>query len=408
VNAVHSRVWLRGMGAATPWGGWRDADYALATGRSAIAPITRFDASGFPCNSAAICDFPMAALDPRYTLTLAAWADALIDNDGWRAEFAGARVGIFWGCESGLARFSCAYAIATAIGESAFSIDSLIASDPCLLANIASHYTDSTTPAVALAKAISARGPIATYSYACASGAVAIAEALRAIRQGRCDMALCGGVGADVDPLQLGAFARLGALSRRGVCSPFDTHRDGFVLGEGAALLVLSAIRGDATIELAGAGRSLDAATLTAPRSDGSGAARAISAALSDGNLTAWDVVHVEAHGTGTLLNDQAEVLALRLALGSHANAVSISACKSALGHWLAGAGALGAIAAVAALQRGQAFPIISLIDIDEGCALAGVEGSPQSMRTGDRVALVNSFGFGGANACLAFRQVAS
>ncbi len=405
-----AKIWLRAFGVATPWGDWAATERELDAGGSAIATIGRFDASGFPCPRAATCDHGLWAEDPRRGLTLAALRDAeRRDRDGWRREVATARVGIFWGSESGLSRFRCAFEIADAVGrEGSYSAAGVLASAARIGEGVSAHHTSPATPAAALVAELAARGPVATYSHACASGAVAIAEGMRAIRQGLCEMAICGGVGADVDPLMMSAFGRLGVLSARGECSPFDRHRDGFALGEGAALLVLSATPGEAKVQLAGAGRTLDAASLTAPLTDGAGAARAITAALRDGGERPERLVHVEAHGTGTALNDRAEAAALRAALGPQvALQVSVSALKGALGHWLAGAGAIGAVAAAVAVERGRGFPIVGLRELDEECGLRGA-GAVRGWtpRAGD-VALVSSFGFGGANACIALRRAA-
>lgn len=404
---ARAQIWLRAFGAATPWGDWAAAERQLDAGSSAIAAIRRFDPSGFPCGHAAACDHELWAEDPRRQLTLAALRDAESrDRDGWRREAAAARVGVFWGSESGLSRFRCAFEVADAVGrEGAYSIQGVLASAARIGDGVSARQTSPATPAAALVAELAARGPVATYSHACVSGAVAIAEGMRAIRQGHCEMAICGGVGADVDPLMLSAFGRLGVLSARGECAPFDRRRDGFVLGEGAALLVLSARPGAATLQLAGAGRTLDAASLTAPLADGAGAARAITAALRDGGERPERVVHVEAHGTGTALNDLAEATALRAALGEVAPDVSLSAIKGALGHWLAGAGAIGAVAAAVALVRGRGFPIVGLKELDEECGLRGAGAvAGWTPRAGD-VALVSSFGFGGANACVALRR---
>lgn len=400
-------VWVRAWGAATPWGGWGATVPRLDAGDTAIREIERFDARAYPCSRAASCAHDLWAEDPRRALSLAALRDAgERGDDGWRAEAERARVGIFWGAESGLARFWCAFAFADAMGRDGAYDPARLAAHPERLGDaLAESRTSPATPARALASALRARGPVSTISYACASGAVAVAEGARAIAQGRCQLAICGGVGADVDPLLLSAFGRLGVLSARGVCAPFDQRRDGFALGEGAALVVLSAERGAARVQLAGSGRSLDAASLTAPLTDGAGAARAIDAALR--GLDADQVRHVEAHGTGTELNDRAEALALHRALGQGARAVSVSAVKGALGHWIAGAGALGVVAAVTALERARGFPIAGLDELDAECDLPGAgRASAWSAAPGD-LALACSFGFGGANAALAFRRAA-
>ncbi|MEO7095493.1 MAG: beta-ketoacyl synthase N-terminal-like domain-containing protein, partial [Polyangiales bacterium] len=232
-------------------------------------------------------------------------------------------------------------------------------------------------------------------------GSAAIVEAVRAIRLGGCDVALCGGVGADVDPLMLAGFGLLSILSARGISCPFDAHRDGFIIGEGAAMLVLSAERGDAQVELAGIGRSLDAHHLTAPEPDGDGAARAMIAALHDAGDPA--IGYVQAHGTSTPLNDRIEVGAIKRALGARVGAAHVSSSKGALGHWVAGAGALGALYAWQAVSAGVVLPTAGLEHPDPACDVAHVMG--RALAKDVDAALANAFAFGGANSCLVLRR---
>jgi 3-oxoacyl-[acyl-carrier-protein] synthase II len=248
-----------------------------------------------------------------------------------------------------------------------------------------------------LAGELGARGPCETLSLACSSGAAAIAEGVRAIRRGEVDVALCGGVGADVDPLMLAGFGLLGALSARGVSCPFDAHRDGFVVGEGAAMVVLSAERGNARARVAGAGRSLDAWHLTAPDPEGEGAAMAMRTALREAKLEAVDCV--QAHGTSTQLNDEVEAQALRRVLGSRLAEAHVSSVKGALGHWIAGAGALGFLCALHAVEQGEVLPTAGLRHPDPRCELPHVLGTALRKQVGS--ALVNAFAFGGANTSL-------
>jgi 3-oxoacyl-[acyl-carrier-protein] synthase II len=208
-----------------------------------------------------------------------------------------------------------------------------------------------------------------------------------------------GGVGADVDPLMLAGFGLLGALSGRGVSRPFDAARDGFVVGEGAAMLVLASEPGSAC-EVAGIARSLDAHHLTAPEPDGDGAARAMLAALRDAGEDAVD--YVQAHGTSTPLNDAVEIAALRRALGDRFDRARVASVKGAVGHWVAGAGAIGALCAWHGVVHGAALPTAGLADVDPACAARHVLGRAE--RADVRVALANAFAFGGANACLVLR----
>jgi 3-oxoacyl-[acyl-carrier-protein] synthase II len=199
----------------------------------------------------------------------------------------------------------------------------------------------------------------------------------------------------------IAGFGLLGILSARGVSCPFDLHRDGFVVGEGAAMLVLAAERGDAACELAGIGRSLDGHRLTAPEPDGDGAARAMEAALRDAG--APEVDYVQAHGTSTPLNDRIEVAAIQRALGAAAARACVSSSKGALGHWVAGAGALGALYAWEAVTRGTVLPTAGLVTPDPQCDVEHVIG--RAVARDVRAALANSFAFGGANSCLVLRR---
>jgi 3-oxoacyl-(acyl-carrier-protein) synthase len=188
-------------------------------------------------------------------------------------------------------------------------------------------------------------------------------------------------------------------LSGQGVSRPFDRRRDGFVLGEGAAMVVLAAARGEASVELLGIGRTLDARSLTAPDPDGDGAARAIAAALADAGMAAVD--YVQAHGPSTLLGDPAEIAALGRVLGPASAGVYVSSVKGALGHWIAGAGALGFLCAAHAVATGAMLPTANLGEPDAACALPVAHIRGAAIRKDVRSALANAFAFGGANSCL-------
>jgi 3-oxoacyl-[acyl-carrier-protein] synthase II len=189
----------------------------------------------------------------------------------------------------------------------------------------------------------------------------------------------------------------VGALSASGMCRPFDVHRDGFVVGEGAAVVVLGAERGAATVELLGEGRSLDAHHLTAPDPEGDGAARSMRAALAAARVDAVD--YVQAHGTSTPLNDAVEADAIRRVLGRGLDRAHVSSIKGALGHWIAGAGALGFLCVVEAVAHGIVLPTAGLARPDTSCALPHVMG--EAVRKPVETALMNSFAFGGANCSL-------
>lgn len=404
---MRRRVFIRGAGAYTPLGEtWRATAGLLATGATAIRPITVFDATGFPCSVAAAIPDALPEEDRRLPFARRAAREAW-EMAGVRCE--PERIGVFVGAESGRGRFATVLGLARAARSS--SGDPSGDFDHARFGREARVFAERIDESVLspsgvasrLAAEIGARGPVETISLACASGSAAIVEAARAIRLGLCDVALCGGVGADVDPLMIAGFGLLGILSARGVSCPFDVHRDGFVVGEGAAMLVLAAERGDAACELAGIGRSLDAHHLTAPDPEGDGAARAMEAALRDAEITAVD--YVQAHGTSTPLNDRIEVTAIKRVLGAGAGRAHISSSKGALGHWVAGAGALGALYAWEAVTRGTVLPTAGLVTPDPACDLDHVIG--RALARDVHAALANAFAFGGANSCLVLRRCA-
>jgi 3-oxoacyl-[acyl-carrier-protein] synthase II len=269
-------------------------------------------------------------------------------------------------------------------------------------------------PAAVVALELGARAALTSPTSACASGAESVAGALDLLRSGRADVVVCGGTEAAITPLILAGFAAMRALSSRqdepqAASRPFDKGRDGFVLAEGAAVLVLeraSAARSRGAhiyAELAGAGLSSDAHSVAAPHPEGAGAARAVTSALSDAGASADDVVHVNPHATSTPLGDLAEARALGTALGPAAARVPVSATKASTGHLLGAAGALEAVLTALALERGVAPAIRNLDDPDDDVDLDLVRVTPRRLPAG--VALSTSFGFGGHNVALAFRS---
>jgi 3-oxoacyl-[acyl-carrier-protein] synthase II len=272
-------------------------------------------------------------------------------------------------------------------------------------------------PAAAIGIEIGARAGVHTPVSACASGAEAMAYGLDMIRTGRADIVVCGGTEAAIHPLPIAGFAAMQALSTRNdapalASRPYDSGRDGFVLGEGAGIVVIESeahakARGAKIYaEIVSAGLTSDAHHIAAPDPEGTGAARAMRAALTNGDLTAADVVHLNAHATSTPVGDVAEVHAIRGALGADADHVAVSATKSMTGHLLGAAGALEGIFCVLALHHRLAPPTINLDDIDSEVTLDVVRKDPRPLPSGDIVALNNSFGFGGHNVALAFRSI--
>jgi 3-oxoacyl-[acyl-carrier-protein] synthase II len=253
------------------------------------------------------------------------------------------------------------------------------------------------------------RGPCLTVSAACASGAVAIGEGVELLRRGAADLVLAGGVDAMITYNAVCSFLRLDAMSRHAeapalASRPFDVDRDGFVLAEGAGFVVLQRL-GDASPNgppplglVLGYGTNADAHHLVAPRPGGEGALACMRLALDDASAVPADVTHVNAHGTSTVLNDAAEAQALAALFGG--NGPPVSAVKGTTGHMIGGSGAVEAIVTLWSLRHALAPPIAGLRRLDPACPVDAVETDPRPIRQG--VALSNSFGFGGANACLA------
>lgn len=258
--------------------------------------------------------------------------------------------------------------------------------------------------------ALNAQGPNGTITTACVAGTQAVGEAARLIERGDADVVFAGGSDSRIDPMMLLGYTALGALSRSSRCPcevsrPFDRQRDGFVLGEGAGVLVLEELehakaRGaEVYAEVLGFGSSFDAYSITKPDPKAGGAARAIEAALSEAKVDARDVDYINAHGTSTRLNDQMETAAMKRVFGEHAAAKPMSSIKSMIGHLIGAAGAVEAAALALTLRRGVLPPTINLNEPDPGCDLDYV---PKTAREGRvRKAVSTSFGFGGQNGAL-------
>ena len=272
-------------------------------------------------------------------------------------------------------------------------------------------------PAALVGLELTARAGVHTPVSACSSGAEAIAYAVDMIRSGRADVVAAGGTEAAIHPLPLAGFAAMQALSTRNdeperASRPYDKGRDGFVLGEGAGVLVLEtlehALARGATIygEIAGTGITSDAHHMAQPDPVGAGAARAMATAVESAGATASDVVHINAHATSTPVGDVAEVGAIRLALGDAADGACVSATKSMTGHLLGAAGAVETIATLLALRDRKAPATTNLEDLDDDVKLDVVRGEPRALPDGELLALNNSFGFGGHNVALAVRSV--
>jgi len=393
-------VAITGVGAVTPLGvGARALHERWTAGASGIEDgfgrCSEFD-------PAAVLSVKEARRADRCTqLALAAAAEALA-HAGWDAEppYDAGRVGSVIGTGiGGIATLTANQDVLREQGGEKVSPLGV----PLMMAN---------APAGAVAMRHGLRGPSYGTVSACAAGAHAIGQALRAIQAGDADAVVCGGSEAALVDLSISSFAAMDATSATGISRPFDARRDGFVMGEGAGVLVLEdaerARERGATVlgELIGYGATSDAHHITAPHPDGEGAARAIVRALDDAGLHPADVDYLNAHGTSTPLNDRAETLAIKRALGPRAHEVPVSSTKSAIGHLLGAAGAVEAVATVLALRDRIAPPTLNLEEPDPELDLDYVPLHARPLDVNGRapVALSNSFGFGGHNAVLVLR----
>jgi 3-oxoacyl-[acyl-carrier-protein] synthase II len=271
-------------------------------------------------------------------------------------------------------------------------------------------------PAAIVGLEVGARAGVHTPVSACASGAEAISYAARMIQTGRADVVIAGGTEACIHPITMAGFAAMRALSTRNdapelASRPYDLGRDGFVMGEGAGIVVLesaefAAARGATVYGVyGGSGLTSDGHHIAQPDPEGRGAARAIRAALEDAGLTAADIVHVNAHATSTPQGDIAEAVAIRAALGKDADHAVVTGTKSMTGHLLGGAGAVETIFTVLALRDRLVPPTANLVDLDPEIDLDIAAGTPRPLPAGELAALNNSFGFGGHDVALVLRS---
>ncbi len=402
MQPVCEQIVVTGVGAVTPLGvGARTLHERWSAGACGIrdgeAPCADFQPTDFLTAKA-------ARRADRFTqLAIAACAEALADA-GWDAEgelpYTPERVGCVLGTGIG------------GIGTLVDGQDTLRERGAECVSPLSVPLMMSNAGAGALSMRHGLRGPSFAVSSACASGAHALGSALRMLQCGEADAVVAGGSEAGLTPLARAAFSALDALSPSGVSRPFDVHRDGFVMGEGAAVMVLERARAARARHarvlgsIRGYGASSDAHHLTAPRDDGAGQAAAINAALGDADVDAEDIDYVNAHGTSTPLNDRAETRAIKLALGEHAGRIPVSSTKSAIGHLLGAAGAVEAVATLLALRDRIAPPTLGLAEPDEGLDLDYVPGAARPLTAGGdgerpALGLSNSFGFGGHNAVL-------
>jgi 3-oxoacyl-[acyl-carrier-protein] synthase II len=407
------RVVVTGLGMVTPLGNDVASNWTnVIAGRSGIATIERFDASGLPVRIAGeVRSFdPSLYLDKKeckrmdpfciYAVAAAQMAvdDAQFRIDETNAERVGVLVGVGMGGASATEEHVRLFVESGVKKIGPFMI-------PRIIANMAPSY---------IGMRFGAKGVNFAAASACASGAHAIGEAAHMIRHGYQDAMLAGGTEAAITPVAVTGFAAMRALSTRNdepprASRPFDRQRDGFVLAEGAAMLMLESLDGAVSrgariyAELAGYAANADAHHITSPSPEGEGAGRCMRLTLDDAGLNALDVDYINAHGTSTPYNDVNETQAVKRVFGEYAARLAISSTKSMTGHGLGAAGAMEAVYTVLTVVHDMIPPTINYEYPDPECDLDYVPNVARSARV--RVALSNSFGFGGANACLAFRK---
>jgi 3-oxoacyl-[acyl-carrier-protein] synthase II len=404
-------VAITGIGAVTPIGHGAEGLWeGVRRGCSAVRAITRFDASTLPSQMAAEVEFdPLSILDARenrrldrYSMFAVAAAKMALEDSGMTAaEAQAANAGVNIGTALG----------GTAFGEEQHKV--YIERGPRAVSPLLALSVFGGAGSSNVAMNLGLTGPGLAYGNSCAAGALAIGEAARLVADGRVDVMLAGGAEAPLAPLTFGAFALIRVLSTRnddpGTASrPFDGERDGFVMGEGAAMLVLENLeharaRGARIYaEILGHGVTNDAHHMTQPHPDGIHAARAMTDALQDAGVAPEAINYVNAHGSSTVLNDSTECRAVRLALGDHADNVAISGTKGLHGHALGATGAIELAVSAMALQRGHLPGTANLQTKDTACDLDVI--SPGGRDTQIEYLLANSFGFGGINTSLVLK----
>src|SRR5947208_7319947 len=422
MNPERRRVAITGVGMVTPVGNDVATTWdALLAGRSGAGPITLFDASGFSTRIAAeVKGFSTEGLatdrkllkfanrSHRFALAAAeqAFADAGIAPTPETSDR--------WGCTVGTGMMGVAYADLSSVQQHSAAdgelhpdqlLTDVAATDPLVFCR-----SQSTAGVALLTRRFGIQGYATSVHTACASGGQAIGTALKLIRRGGADFALAGGFDSMISPVGLAGFCLLSAVSAdndtpQRASRPFDATRNGFVLGEGAGFVVLeewdSAVARGARIyaELAGDGNSLSSYRITDSPPDGDGPIQSMRAALKDAGATPADVDYINAHGTSTTMNDQSESAAIHAVFGELAKSVSVSSTNSSMGHLIAAAGAVEVAVCALAVHRGEMPINANLVERDIDCDLNFVVG--EAKRAPVRVAMSNSFGFGGSNSCV-------
>lgn len=407
------RVVVTGIGLVTPLGiGTEQTWNALINGQSGVGPITRFDASDHASQIAAeVKGFdPEQWFEKKQVKNLDAFVQYAVAaaDIAWKSSGLSItddnvdRVGVITGCGmGGLPTIEEYHGILTNKGPRKITPFFI----PRVIPNMPSGH---------ISMRIGCKGPNLSQTTACAAGTHAVGEAFRHIAYGDCDVAITGGTESVICPLAVGGFSAMKALSTRNddpaaASRPFDRDRDGFVISEGAGMLVLeeleSAKRRGATIyaEIIGYGQTSDAYHIAAPPEDGEGAARCMAAALRDARLNPEDIDYINAHGTSTPLNDKCETLAIKTVFGAHAGKLAVSSTKSMTGHMLGAAGGIEAAFTALALHHGILPPTVNLHHPDADCDLDYVPLTAREVSI--ETAMSNSFGFGGTNGVVVFRR---
>ncbi len=407
------RVVITGLGLVTPLGtGLEKTWEALLQGKSGVRRITHFDATGFPTQIAAeVSDFdPSAFIEikeqkkmDRFIHFAVASAQMALDNSGLKiTEDNADRVGVIVGSGiGGLPAIEHYHKVLLEKGHRRVSPFFI----PMLIINLASGQ---------ISIRFGAKGPNSSVVTACASGSHAIGDAFKIIQRGDADAMIAGGTESVITPLSMAGFNAMKALSTRNnepekASRPFDRDRDGFIMGEGSGMVIMEdldhAVGRGARIyaEIVGYGMTSDAYHITAPAPNGEGAARCMAVALKDAAITPDAVDYINAHGTSTKYGDEIETVAIKTVFGDHAYRVAVSSTKSMTGHLLGAAGGVEAVISVLSIARGLVPPTINLDNPDPECDLDYVPHKHRKMDV--NIAMSNSFGFGGTNACLVFKR---
>ncbi|HEV8335989.1 MAG TPA: beta-ketoacyl-ACP synthase II [Candidatus Polarisedimenticolia bacterium] len=410
---MERRVVITGMGIISPLGVGTEANWsAMLAGRSGVGPITRFDATAYPSRIAGeVRDFNPEDFIPkkdvkkmdRFIHYAVAASQLAVDDSALAIDASnGDRVGVYIGSGiGGLPSIERQHASLLETGPDRISPFFIVG----LIVNLASGQVSIR---------FGAKGPNLAACTACATGSHSIGDSFEIIKRGDADAMICGGTEAVITPLAVGGFCAMRALSTRNdepekASRPFDLKRDGFVMGEGAGILILEelgcALKRNARIyaEMAGYGLTGDAFHVSAPSADGDGPVRVMAAALKDAGVTPDAVDYINAHGTSTPAGDKVETLAIHRVFGDRARRIAISSTKSMTGHLLGAAGGLETAVTALAVARDVVPPTINLEVPDPECDLDYVPLKARPMTV--RYALNNSFGFGGTNACLLLKK---